>query len=160
MPLTDALYRVSYNLPAPRISPRSSTYWQPQHFDQMSSNKARRLRSASDFCDRPVPALATSRPPPQDVRPTHRCRLTPPLPNPLPPGPTLPPVLVPANLPASGAFRVPELDGALDFACDLGGADEVGCAPQEGNIFFIVYAIRSKTSGLRFSDGPETAIGD
>lgn len=72
----------------------------------------------------------------------------------------MPPVLVPANLPASGAFRVPELDGALDFACDLGGADEVGCAPQEGNIFFIFYAIRSKTSGLCFSDGLETAIGD
>jgi len=159
MPLTDALYRVSYNLPAPRISPRSSSYRQPQHFDQMSSNKARRLRSASDFCDRPVPALATSRPP-QDVRPTHRCRLTPPLPNPLPPAPTFPPVLVPANLPASGALRVPELDGAVDFVCDLGGADEVGCAFQEGNILFIVDAVGSKTSGLCFSNGLATAIGD
>jgi len=121
--------------------------------------KARRLRSASDCCDRSAPALATSHPP-QDESPTHRCRLTPPLPNPLPPAPTFPPVLVPANLPASGALRVPELDGALDFVCDLGGADEVGCAPQEGNIFFIIDTIRSRTSGLCFLNGLATAIGD
>lgn len=82
--------------------------------------------------------------------PTHRCRFTPPFPKPLPPGPTLPPVvLVPANLPASGALRAPELDGALDFEeCDLGGAEDVGCVLNEGNMRLIVDAIGSKTLGL------------
>lgn len=56
---------------------------------------------------------------------------------------------------------MPELEGALDFdGCDRGGADEVGCAPQEGNILFIVDAIGSKTSGRCFLNELATARRD
>lgn len=73
---------------------------------------------------------------------TNLCRFIPPFPNPFPPLPTLPPN--PINFePGGGRLEALEPLGTalplveLEVGCDLVGADELGWAPQLGNIFFI-----------------------